>query len=136
MIGVIIALRLTHRPINIGVAIGSMVLGGIAVNNAIILVDHITALRRDGVRLYKAVIKGSQDRLRPILITSLTTVFGMIPLALSKSEGSSLWAPLGITVISGMISSTFLTLFIIPVIYILFENINVTLKNHFLIDKH
>ncbi|MFH0772280.1 MAG: efflux RND transporter permease subunit [Candidatus Omnitrophota bacterium] len=122
MIGVVSALLITHTPINIGVTIGSMVLGGIVVNNAIILIDHIiNLLRGKGFNLYKAVIIGCEDRLRPILITSLTTIFGMVPLAVSRSEGSSLWAPLGVTVIGGMISSTFLTLFIIPVILIIFD---------------
>lgn len=123
VIGVVAVLTFTHSPINIGVAIGCMVLGGIVVNNAIILVDHISFLRKEGVSLYKAVVKGSQNRLRPILITSLTTIFGMVPLAVSKSEGSTLWAPLGVTVIAGMISSTFLTLFVIPIIYIFSENV-------------
>lgn len=123
MMGVVAALEITRKPINIGVAIGAMVLGGIAVNNAIILIDHISLLRESGSSLYKAVIKGSQDRLRPVLITSLTTILGVIPLALSRSEGSTFWSPLGITIFSGMISSTFLTLFVIPIIYILFENI-------------
>lgn len=128
MIGVVAALLLTHTPFNIGVTIGAMVLGGIVVNNAIVLIDHISLLRKDGHNLYKAVIRGNGDRLRPILITSLTTIFGMLPLAISKSEGSSLWAPMGITVIGGMLSSTFLTLFVIPVIYIFFENIKSVLK--------
>lgn len=122
VVGVIAALLITRTPINMGVAIGGMVLGGIVVNNAIILIDHISLLRDNGVKLYKAVIRGSQDRLRPILITSLTTILGMLPLAISRNEGASLWAPLGISVIGGMISSMFLTLFFIPVIYILFEN--------------
>lgn len=122
VIGVIAALIITRTPINMGVAIGGMVLGGIVVNNAIILIDHISLLRDNGIGLYKAVIRGSQDRLRPILITSLTTILGMLPLAISRNEGASLWSPLGISVIGGMISSTFLTLFIIPVIYIFFEN--------------
>lgn len=123
MIGVVAALLLTRTPINVGVAIGAMVLGGIVVNNAIILIDHIGIVKEKKMSLYRTVITASQDRLRPILITSLTTIFGMVPLAVSKSEGASLWAPLGITVIAGMTSSTFLTLFVIPIIFIFSENI-------------
>ncbi|MFH1857240.1 MAG: efflux RND transporter permease subunit [Candidatus Omnitrophota bacterium] len=131
MIGVVTALTLTRKPVNVGVAIGAMVLGGIVVNNAIILVDHIGLMRKKNLSIFRAVISASQDRLRPILITSFTTIFGMMPLAFSKSEGSSLWAPLGITVVSGMISSTFLTLFIVPIIYVFFENIIVGFKKRY-----
>jgi len=127
-IGAIFALRITGKPIGIGVLIGGIMLGGIVVNNAIILIDHINFLRRNKTFLYsgraglkQAVITASRDRLRPILMTSLTTILGLLPMALDRSESANLWSPLAITVIGGLTVSTFLTLFVIPSTYLLFE---------------
>jgi len=133
-IGAIIALRLAHKPVGIGVLIGAIMLGGIVVNNAIVLIDRINFLRhkhpdfgsRSGVR--KAVIDASFDRLRPIMMTSLTTILGLIPMAIDKSEYSNLWSPLAITVIGGMTLSTFLTLFVIPCVYLIFRDLRLTRK--------
>jgi len=129
-IGAIIALRITAKPVGIGVLIGAIMLGGIVVNNAIILIDRINSLRRRRGALYtdrsgirQAVIAASCDRLRPILMTSLTTILGLLPMALDKSESSNLWSPLAITVIGGLSISTILTLFIIPGIYLVFEDL-------------
>jgi len=138
-IGAILALFITHKPVAMGVFIGLIMLGGIAVNNAIILVDRINHLRRkqgdalvettlnggeiSGRECLKAVLKAGQDRLRPILMTSLTTILGLLPMALDRSEGSSLWSPLAITVIGGLATSTILTLFIVPAFYMIFEDI-------------
>jgi HAE1 family hydrophobic/amphiphilic exporter-1 len=129
-IGAIIALRLTHIAVGIGVLIGAIMLGGIVVNNAIVLIDRINFLRRQhpgdysvrgGVR--QAVITASYDRLRPIMMTSITTILGLIPMALDKSESSSLWSPLAITVIGGLTLATFLTLFVIPCVYLIFRDL-------------
>ncbi|MBN1793932.1 MAG: efflux RND transporter permease subunit [Candidatus Omnitrophica bacterium] len=128
-IGVTIALIKTHTSITQGVMIGSIMLAGIVVNNAIVMVDHINLLRRKGYRLHRAIVVGSQDRLRPIMMTTLTTVLGLVPMAIGKSESSSLWSPLAITVIGGLISSTCLTLFIIPGMYLLFEQFGRLLSN-------
>lgn len=138
VIGAILALFITHKPITMGVFIGLIMLGGIAVNNAIILIDRINHLRRKeedtlvetslnggkilGIEPLKAVLQAGGDRLRPILMTSLTTILGLLPMALDRSEGSSLWSPLAITVIGGLAASTILTLFIVPAFYMIFED--------------
>jgi HAE1 family hydrophobic/amphiphilic exporter-1 len=122
-IGVVTALTLTHKPINIGVLIGAMMLGGLAINSAIILVDYINRLKISGYSTHKAILLASQDRLRPILMTTFTTIFGLIPMALDRSESSNLWSPLAITVIGGLVSSHLLTLFIIPGVYQIFEDV-------------
>ncbi len=139
VIGAILALFITHKPVTMGVFIGLIMLGGIAVNNAIILVDRINHLKRkeedalvgnnlNGGEILrkeplKAVLKAGKDRLRPILMTSLTTILGLLPMALDRSESSSLWSPLAITVIGGLAASTILTLFIVPAFYVIFEDV-------------
>jgi HAE1 family hydrophobic/amphiphilic exporter-1 len=99
------------------VYVGGLALAGIVVNNAIVLVDHINQLRARGVPYWPAVLRGAQDRLRPILITSVTAILGLLPMALERHEGAQLWSPLAWTIIGGLLSSTFLTLFLIPAIY-------------------
>ncbi len=134
-IGAITALRFMDKPIGIGVLIGAIMLGGIVVNNAIILIDRINFLRRSRPGLYggrigtrQAVATASRDRLRPILMTSLTTILGLLPMALDKSEASNLWSPLAITVIGGLSISTFLTLFVIPSVYLIFDDLSIRRK--------
>ena len=123
LIGAVFALRVTHNPISMGVFIGMMMLAGIVVNNSIIMIDHINHLRKENVRWLRAVIIGCRDRLRPITMTTATTILGLLPMALDKSEGANLWSPLAITVIGGLASSTVLTLFIVPSIYFILEDI-------------
>ncbi|MFA5319655.1 MAG: efflux RND transporter permease subunit [Candidatus Omnitrophota bacterium] len=129
-IGAVTALRLADKPVGTGVLIGAIMLGGIVVNNAIILIDRINFLRRTFKDKYsqkggakKAVIDASFDRLRPIMMTSLTTILGLIPMALDKSESANLWSPLAITVIGGLAVSTFLTLLVIPCVYLIFRDL-------------
>jgi len=98
--------------------LGVIILGGIVVNNGIVLIDHINGLRREGLSAYDAALEASQNRLRPILMTALTTTLGLMPLALGFSEGAELRAPMAIAVIGGLSSSTLLTLFIVPALYI------------------
>jgi HAE1 family hydrophobic/amphiphilic exporter-1 len=99
--------------------VGALALAGIVVSNAIVLVDHINQLRLQGLAFLPAVMRGTQDRLRPILITSVTAILGLLPLALERQEGYQLWSPLAWTVIGGLVSATFLTLFILPAVYVM-----------------
>jgi len=122
LIGVVIALYATGKSVGMGVFVGLMMLGGIVVNNAILLIDHANQLRKQNMKYLKAIIMASRDRLRPIIMTTLTTLLGLLPMAVSSEEGSNLWSPLAITVIGGLVSSTILTLLIVPSAYIISED--------------
>lgn len=124
IIGVILALLLTGRPVSLPVLIGFVMLGGIAVNNGIVMVDYINQLKRKGVEIKEAILQACSVRLRPVLITAFTTVLGMMPMALSVSEGAEMRAPMAITVVGGLVATTFLTLFVIPIIYSFFDRVN------------
>lgn len=115
--GVIWAFVLTGTVLNIMSFIGIIMLGGISVKNAIVLVDYTIRLRKRGTELVEAVLNAGRTRLRPVLMTSLTTIFGMVPLALSRGEGSEIWNALGITVIGGLLFSLIVTLVLIPLLY-------------------
>lgn len=117
MIGVIYMLFLTGTPLSVVAFIGVIMLSGIVVNNSIVLVDYIHQIRRRGIPLFDAVIQGGQTRLRPILMTSLTTILALIPLALGLGAGGETWSPMARSVIGGLVTSTLVTLFVIPVIY-------------------
>jgi HAE1 family hydrophobic/amphiphilic exporter-1 len=121
--GVIGILYLTNTPMGVMAMVGVVMLAGIAVNNGIVLVDYINQLRATGMELYKAVEASGVDRLRPVLMTAGTTILGMLPLALEIGSGSELWAPLGRVVIGGLTTTTFLTLYVIPILYIVFERL-------------
>ena len=115
--GAIYGLWLAGLSISVIAAIGSIMLAGIVVNNGIVLVDRINQLRRTGIELMAAVQRAGAERLRPILMTTATTVLGLLPMALGLGEGAELRAPLAVTVISGLIVATVLTLVVVPVIY-------------------
>jgi HAE1 family hydrophobic/amphiphilic exporter-1 len=117
LIGVVLVLWVFKVPISIVVMIGVILLIGIVVNNAIILVDYTNRLRRDGLAKLDALRKAGQVRLRPILMTTATTVLGLTPMALGLGEGSELRTPMALTVIGGLLTSTALTLLIIPAVY-------------------
>ena len=119
--GVLLALYLLDITVSVVVLIGIIMLAGIVVNNAIVLVDYINRLRRRGEGRIEAVITAGRVRLRPILMTTATTVLGLLPLALGAGEGAEIRTPLAITVIAGLVSSTVLTLIVIPVIYTLLD---------------
>lgn len=119
--GVLVALYLLDITISVVVLIGVVMLAGIVVNNAIVLVDYINRLRRRGEDRITAVITAGRVRLRPILMTTATTVMGLLPLALGVGEGAEIRTPLAITVIAGLISSTVLTLIVVPVVYTLLD---------------
>lgn len=121
LIGVAVALTVTKSPISLTVVIGLIVLAGIVVNNAIVIVDFINQKKAQGFKTYDALVESVRVRLRPILMTALTTILGLVPLALGLGEGTEINRPMGITVIGGLISSTFLSLFIIPIVYSLVD---------------
>ena len=122
IVGVVLILILTNTTLNVQTYIGLIMLGGIVVNNAILLVDYTNLLRnRDGMELMEAIKEAGRRRLRPILMTALTTIIAMLPMAIGLGEGSEVQAPLARTVIGGLTSSTFITLVVIPVVYSLFE---------------
>lgn len=122
-IGVVLAFLVTGQNISLPTFMGFIMLTGIVVNNGIVLIDYVNQLRRQGRDSWQAVIDGSATRLRPVLITALTTIFGMLPMALSHSEGSEMRIPMAITVIGGLAFATLLTLYIVPLIYSLMERI-------------
>ncbi|MFD1778283.1 efflux RND transporter permease subunit [Fredinandcohnia salidurans] len=121
VIGVAIGLYLTNTPIGITAIIGIIVLAGIVVNNAIVIVDYINKKKEDGMSSHEAIVVAVKDRTRPVMMTATTTILGLLPLAFGIGEGSEINQPMGITVIGGLISSTLLTLFIIPIVYSLFD---------------
>ncbi len=120
-IGAILGLYLTGTVINVVVLIGLIVLAGIVVNNAIVLIDRINQLRAEQQPRRQAILHAGRERLRPILMTSLTTILGLLPMAVATGQGAELRAPLAITIIGGLLVSTLLTLFLIPVVYSLFD---------------
>ncbi len=116
-IGAVWALWATGSTISVVVFIGLILLAGIVVNNAIVLVDLINQLRAEGMAKLEAIVEGGRLRLRPILMTTLTTTLGLLPLAIGFGEGAEIRAPMAITVIGGLLVSTGLTLVVIPVMY-------------------
>jgi HAE1 family hydrophobic/amphiphilic exporter-1 len=118
--GVAIALFITGTTLSVISGIGAVLLIGIVVKNAIVLVDFINLMRDRGNELYDAIAISGRSRLRPVLMTSATTILGMLPLALSSGSGSELWSPMGVAVIGGLIFSTVVTLIIVPVVYAIF----------------
>ncbi len=122
LIGVIIVLYITDIPLSIVVFLGVIMLAGIVVNNAIVLIDYTNQLSRGGKERDEAVKLAGEIRLRPILMTTATTVIGLFPLAIGLGEGSEIRTPMAIAVIAGLISSTFLTLIVIPLFYSLMES--------------
>jgi multidrug efflux pump subunit AcrB len=119
--GAILGLWLTDTRLSVIVFIGLIMLAGIVVNNAIVLIDRINQLRQTGMPLSDAIVDGGASRLRPVLMTTLTTVLGLLPMALGGGDGSEIRAPMAVTVIFGLMLSTLLTLVFIPVLYALFS---------------
>ena len=121
MSGVFIALWMTNTPLSLIALIGAIMLVGIVTKNGIVLVDYMNLLVERGSNVADAVIAGGKSRLRPVLMTSLTTVLGMVPMAMGIGEGSEIWQPMGIAVVGGLLLSTLLTLFIVPSLYAMLE---------------
>jgi HAE1 family hydrophobic/amphiphilic exporter-1 len=118
--GVAIALFFTNTSFSVISGIGAVMLIGIVVKNAIVLVDFINLMRERGHELYEAIAISGRSRLRPVIMTSATTILGMLPLAMSNGTGAEMWSPMGVAVIGGLIFSTIVTLVIVPVIYAIF----------------
>ncbi|WP_313243956.1 efflux RND transporter permease subunit [Stenotrophomonas rhizophila] len=121
LVGAILALMLTGKPISVVVFIGLILLVGLVTKNAIILIDKVNQLREAGVPKQEALVEGARSRLRPIIMTTLCTLFGFLPLAVAMGEGAEVRAPMAITVIGGLLVSTLLTLVVIPVVYDLLD---------------
>lgn len=121
VIGVTIALTIARMPLSIPAFIGLIILAGIVVNNAIVIVDYINQRKEAGLSSYEALVVSVQDRARPIFMTALTTILGLVPLALGIGEGTEMNQPMGVAVIGGLVSSTLLTLYVIPVVYSLLD---------------
>ena len=121
MSGVFIALWMTSTPLSLIALIGAIMLVGIVTKNGIVMVDYMNLLVERGSSVADAVIAGGKSRLRPVLMTSLTTILGMVPMAMGIGEGSETWQPMGISVVGGLLVSTFLTLFIVPALYAMME---------------
>lgn len=115
--GVVLALLLTNTTLSIVAALGGVMLVGIVTKNGIVLIDFINLMRERGIRLYDAIAGACRSRLRPVLMTSLTTILGMVPMAISTGDGSETWRPMGIAVIGGMVFSTIITMIIVPAVY-------------------
>ena len=124
LVGIIAGLLIAGRPVNLPVGIGMILLSGIAVNNAIVLIDYTNQLRRGGMEKNAAIVQGAATRLRPVLLTALTTILGTLPMALSGTSGSEWRNPLAIALLGGLTTTTVLTLFVIPIVYSLFERVS------------
>lgn len=122
-VGVVFALLLAREPLSVMAYIGAILLAGIAVNNAIVLIDYINRLRAQGWPRREAIQQAGRDRLRPILMTTGTTILALAPLAVGWGEGARLRAPMAIAVIGGLLTSTVLTLVVIPVVYELIDDV-------------
>lgn len=118
--GVFIILWLTGHTLNVMSMIGAIMLIGIVVKNGIVLIDYITLNRERGMSIRRAVIDGGKSRLRPVVMTTLTTILGMVPMAVGSGQGSEMWRPMGVAVIGGLTFSTILTLLFVPVLYCVF----------------
>jgi HAE1 family hydrophobic/amphiphilic exporter-1 len=128
VIGAFPALLITNRPIGISALIGFLMLIGIVVTNAIVLLDRVEQLRHEGVPTKDALLRAGATRVRPILMTAVATILALLPLAAGPSEGSIIAAELGTVVIGGLLSSTLLTLLVVPVVYSLIDGLKVSLS--------
>ena len=123
--GVFMALFMTGTTMNVISMIGMIMLVGIVVKNGIVLVDYINLIRERGSSIIHSVVTGGKSRLRPVLMTTLTTILGMVPMAIGGGQGSETWQPMGISVIGGLTVSTLLTLVLVPVLYCMFAGTGV-----------
>ena len=118
--GVVLILWITGTNLNVMSMIGGIMLIGIVVKNGIVLIDYITLNRERGMSITKSVLHAGKSRMRPVLMTSLTTILGMVPMAVGTGEGAEMWRPMGVAVIGGLTFSTILTLLFVPTLYTIF----------------
>jgi HAE1 family hydrophobic/amphiphilic exporter-1 len=136
LVGVVWAFLLTGTTLSVVSLVGCVMLVGIVVNNGIVMVDYINQLRARGLGLMEATAQGAAVRLRPVLITSLTTIIGTIPMAVNRGEGGSTMAPLALTLVGGLTTATFLTLLVVPVVYTLMDGAGTRVRLAFLRRFH
>src|SRR6056297_789902 len=129
-------LFLTGRTLSVPSVIGILMLAGIVVNNAIVLIDYVNILRRKGHDVIEAILMAGPTRLRPILMTSLTTILALMPIALGTGEGAEIQSPLATVVIGGLLLSTLLTLVLIPVMYLVMDGLSTRTKKWLKRNKH
>jgi len=128
-LGVYWTLYLTGTPMDLMANIGVIVLIGVVVNNAIVLVDMVNRLRQDGMAPTEAILEAGYNRFRPILMTTFTTVFGLLPMSIGTSSLIGIpYAPLGRTMMGGLVSSTFLTLLVVPLFYTFFDDLRLFIQ--------
>jgi HAE1 family hydrophobic/amphiphilic exporter-1 len=123
-VGTILTFFFLGKSLNMMAYIGIIMLGGIAVSNAIILIDRINQLRQTGLNKKDSIITAGSQRIRPILMTSLTTIFALLPLTIGIGESASLRSPMALAVIGGLVTSTILTLIVIPCVYWVFDSLS------------
>lgn len=123
--GVFLMLYISGHTLNVMSLIGAIMLIGIVVKNGIVLIDYITLNRERGLSIRRSVVDGGESRLRPIVMTALTTILGMVPMAYSTGQGAEMWQPMGVAVIGGLTFSTLLTLFYVPAMYCIFASVGV-----------
>ncbi|WP_078408674.1 efflux RND transporter permease subunit [Priestia abyssalis] len=121
VIGVVLGLLVTGKPLGVGSLVGLLILTGIVVNNAIVLIDYLQQLKKEGYELKESILLAGPTRLRPILMTTLTTILGLIPLTLGFGEGTEIQQPMAIVIVFGLSFATIITLVFIPAVYYLFE---------------
>ena len=139
--GVLMALFSTGTTLNVMSLLGAIMLIGIVVKNGIVLIDYITLCRERGQAVINSVVTSGRSRLRPVLMTTLTTILGMVPMAVGSGEGSEMWRPLGVSVIGGLTVSTILTLILVPVVYCVFAGTGIKrqrriMKNKRVLDEY
>ncbi len=127
-IGVIFGLFVTGKSLSVPSIMGLIILMGIVVNNGIVMIDYINHLRRDGMQRLDAIVEGARVRLRPILITSITTIFGMLPMAFSSGQGSEMRSPMAVAVSFGLLFAMVLTLFVVPSAYAIVDSISTRIR--------
>jgi len=135
-LGVVWIFLVTGATLSVVSFVGAIILAGIVVNNGIVLVDHTNKLRQEGLCLSDAVIQAGTDRIRPVLITAITTMIGMLPMALSSGSGSEMRSPMALTVIGGLFTATILTLFYVPIFYSVADRFSLKTQRSFVAALH